>query len=72
MASKVHCVWLTNGELQVLFECNEGPNQLEATPVCFVKNKELVQEYLDQRKHIPHIQRTITMQSTEGLQVTQH
>lgn len=69
VASKVHCVWLINGELRVLFEC-EGPSQLEATPIHLVRNKELVKDYLEQKKHIPHIRKTVTMQSTEGLQVT--
>ena len=73
VVSKIHCVWLVNGELQVLFECvRDGSINLEAAPVNLVINKELVQEYLDQKKHIPHIQKMITMQSTEGLKVTQH
>ena len=56
MASKVHCVWLVNGELQVLFECvHEGAINLEAAPAHLVQNKELVQEYLDRKKYIPHI-----------------
>ena len=72
VVSKIHCVWLVNGELQVLFECvHDGAINLEAAPVDLVKNKELVQEYLDRKKHIPHIQKMITMQSTEGLQVIQ-
>ena len=72
VASKIHCVWLVNGELQALFECvRDGSVNLEAAPVHLVKNKELVQEYLDRKKHIPHIQKMITMQSTEGLKVTQ-
>ena len=61
---------MINGELRVLFEC-EGPTELEAAPIHLVKNKELVQEYLDRKTHIPHIQKTYIMQSTEGLQVTQ-
>jgi len=72
VASKIRGVWLVNGELQVLFECvHDGSVDLEVTPVHLVKNKELVQEYLDQKKHIPHIQKMITMESTEGLKVTQ-
>ena len=71
LVSKIHCVWLVNGELQVLFEyLNDGVIDLEAASVHLVKNKELVQEYLDKKKHIPHIQKMITMQSTEGFQVT--
>ncbi len=50
----------------MLFEC-DGATNLEVAPVNLV-NKELVQEYLGQKKHIPHIQK---MQSTEGLKVTQ-
>ena len=54
----------------MLFEC-EGTNQLESASIHLVKNKELVQEYLDRKKHIPHIQKTVSIQGTEGLQVTQ-
>ena len=54
----------------MLFEC-DGATNLEVAPVNLVINKELVQEYLGQKKHIPHIQKMITMQSTEGLKVTQ-
>ena len=68
VVEKIHCVWLVNGELQVLFECDRSTG-LESAPVHSVKNKELVQEYLDRRRHIPHIQKIITMQSTEGLEV---
>ena len=65
VVSKIHCVWLVNEELQVLFECVcNGAVNLEAAPVHLVENKELVQEYLDRKKHIPHIQKMITMQST--------
>lgn len=73
VASRIHCVWLLNGELQGLFECvHDGSINLEAAPVHLVINKELLQEYyLDQKKHIPHIQKMITMQSMGGLQVTQ-
>lgn len=71
VADKVHCVWLVDGEMKVLFQCKEfeGPEQLGSTPIHMVLNKELVQEYLDNTEHIPHIRKTITLEPTEGLQV---
>lgn len=73
MADKVHCVWLADGEMKVLFQCKqfEGPEQLGSAPIDLVANKELIQEYLDSTEHIPHIRRVVTMESTEGLQVTE-
>lgn len=72
MADKVHCVWLVDGVVKVLFECKQfqGPEQLGSAPIDLVLNKELIQEYLDNTEHIPHIRRVITMEPTEGLQVT--
>lgn len=72
MAAKVHCVWLVDGEMKVLFESKDsgGPESLASAPIDMVRNKELVQQYLDNMEHIPHIKRTITMEPTVGLQVT--
>ena len=65
VAEKVHCVWLSNGEAQILFEC-KGENLLSVHIDC-ISNKSLVQEYLDQMQFIPHFKRTVTMESTIGL-----
>lgn len=68
-AEKVHCVWLSDGEMNVLFECKEfaGPDHLGSAPLEFICNKEVVQQYLDKMKYIPHIQRMVTMEPTTGL-----
>ena len=59
VADKIHCVWLVDGEMKVLFEYKEfeGPEQLAmgSAPIDLVINKELIQEYLDNTEHIPHI-----------------
>jgi hypothetical protein len=72
VAAKVHCVWLVDGEMKVLFESKDsrGPESLASAPIDMVVNKELIQQYLDSMEHIPHIKRTITMEATVGLQVT--
>ena len=64
-------MWLSDGELQVLFECKglSDPENLLSMHIKFISNKGLVQEYLDQMQFIPHFKRTITMESTEGLSV---
>lgn len=68
-AEKIHCVWLADGEVHVLFECKEfeGPDYLGSASIEAIQNKELVQQYLDTMKYIPHIERTITMVPTKGL-----
>ena len=68
-AERVHCVWLSDGEMNVLFECKEfaGPDHLGSAPLELICNKEVVQQYLDKMKYIPHIQRTVTMEPTTGL-----
>lgn len=67
-AGKIHCVWLSDGELQVLFECKETDNLL-SMHVKYISNKILVQEYLNQTDFIPHFKRIITMELTAGLNV---
>ena len=59
--------------MNVLFECTqfEGPEQLGSAPIDMVMNKELVQEYLNKMEHIPHIKKSITLEPTEGLHVTE-
>ena len=56
---KVHCVWLSDGEMKVLFETKELPRP-RAVPSQFVSNKELVAEYLAKTGYIPHIRTVIT------------
>ena len=66
---KVHCVWLSDGEMKVLFE-RKGlpePDNLKAAHVQFVRNKEMVTEYLKKTEFIPHIQTVITMEPTAEL-----
>ena len=62
-------VWLSDGEMNALFECKEfaGPDHLGSAPLEFICNKEVVRQYLDKMKYIPHIQRTVTMEPTTGL-----
>ena len=69
VADKIHCVWLADGEMNVLFECKDfqGPDHLGAAPVELISNKELVQKYLDETEYIPHIQRVVTLESTSQL-----
>ena len=62
---KVHCVWMADGELNVLFECREV---LITAHLEDITNKEVVLEYLAKTEYIPHIQTTITMEPTVGLQ----
>lgn len=71
VAEKVHCVWLSDGEVQVLFECKgaSNPENLLSVHIDYISNKSLVQEYLDQMQFIPHFKRTVTMESTIGLKV---
>ena len=74
VAEKVHCVWLSDGDLHVLFESKmfEGPDHLGCALVGSISNKELVQEYLDTMVSIPHIERLITMVPVTGLPFTKN
>ena len=67
---KVHCVWKSDEELNVLFESKElpGPENLRTVRVQFVSNKEMVAEYLARTEYIPHIQTVITMVPTSTIQ----
>ena len=69
---KVHCVWMSDGELNVLCETKEKPNpeNLKAVHVQCVSNKEIVAEYLAKTDYIPHIETVITMQPTSRLQTS--
>ena len=74
LAEKVHCVWLVNGEMKVLFEYKQPdgrPGQLMSGPINLVINKELIQQYINSMDHIPHIQKitTTTLVPTVGLHV---
>lgn len=70
VADKIYCVWLSDGESNVLFECKEfqGLDHLGAAPIELISNKELVQKFLDETKYIPHIQRVVTLEPTSELQ----
>ena len=74
VAEKVHCVWLSNGEMNVLFECKhfDAPDYLGSMPVECIKNKELVDEYLMETDYIPHIKTHLTMEPTETLRTKTH
>ena len=57
MAEEIHCVFLFNGEMNVLFKCKQfdASDFLGTMPIECIKNKELVDQYLDQTEYIPHI-----------------
>ena len=69
---KVHCMWLSDGEMKVLLETKAlpSPDNLQAVPFQFVSNKELVKEYLAKTEYIPHIRTVITMEPTPTLQTS--
>ena len=73
LADKVHCVWLVNGKLRVLFEYKlpEGAGQLISGHVNLVINKELIQQYIDSMDHTPQFRKitTTTLEPTVGLHV---
>ena len=63
LAEKVHCVWLVNGEMKVLFEYKQPDGhrgQLMSGPINLVINNELIQQYINSMDHIPHIRKTTT------------
>jgi len=65
-------VWLSDGELKVLFECKDDLNDstnLLSTDIKYISNKDLVQEYLDHTEFIPHLKRIVTMEPTTGISV---
>ena len=66
IVEKVHCVWLADGEIIVLFESKQfdEPDHLGAVPIELIHNKELVRDYLDKIEYIPHIKRTVTLEPT--------
>lgn len=57
--------------MNVLFECKDfaGPDHLGSAPIESIRNKELVQNYLDKMKYIPYIRKTVTMEPTVGLKL---
>ena len=71
VAEKIHCVWLADGETNILFECKDfdGPEHLGSTVIDCIANKKLVEEYLSTMECIPHFHwvRTMSMESTVGL-----
>ena len=62
-------MWTSDGEMNVLFESKET-GHLKAAHVQFVRNKEMITEYLTKMEHIPHIQTVITMKPTSELQTS--
>ena len=62
---KVHCVWITDGEMNVLF--SEKNDNLKTTRIKFVRNKEMVLEYLSKMDYIPHIRTVVTMEPTSEI-----
>lgn len=68
---KTHCVWLTDGEIKVLYDCKQfdEPDHLGAARIELFHKRELVQEYLDKMKYIPHIKRTVTMEPSAEIQL---
>ena len=69
MAEEIHCVWLSNGEMNVLFKCKQfdAPDFLGTMAIECIKNKELVDQYLDQTEYIPHIKTLLTMDKAKNL-----
>lgn len=59
--------------MQVLFESKEieGPDQLRLLPIQCVINKSLIQEYLDSTQCIPHIKKSVTLEPTVDIKVTE-
>lgn len=54
-------MWLSDGELNVLFECKEF-SHLHSVHIDFIENKDLVDEYLRNVARIPHIKRSVVME----------
>ena len=72
IVEKVHCVWLCDGELQVIFECKGSSDRHEnllSMYIKFISNKNLVQEYLDAMQFIPHFKKVVTMKPTAELRI---
>ena len=64
-AEKIHCVWLKDGVIKVLYECSKfpGPDHLGVTTRDFIKNQNLVDEYLESNNYIPHFTTNIDMEA---------
>ena len=62
-AEKVHCVWITDGVLKVLYESDDfpGPDHLGVTTTKDIRNQEVVQEYLECNECIPQFKTTTDM-----------
>ena len=60
---RVHCVWITDGVLKVLYESGDfpGPDHLGVTTTKYIKNQEVVQAYLKCNECIPHFKTKIDM-----------
>ncbi len=73
MVEKVHCVWISDGEMNVLFESKssseaDATENLKTAHIQSVTNKEMVMEYLAKMEYIPHIQTVITMEPASAVQ----
>ena len=54
---KVHCIWMTGEEINVLFENKEQlpeTEKLKTAHVQFVRNKDVVTEYLTKMDYISY------------------
>lgn len=59
----VHCIWISDGEVNILIETNET---LRTVRFEFVLNKEMVSKYLSSMEYVPYIETFTTMkQSSE-------
>ncbi len=60
--------------MMVLFECRDfdGPHHVGSATLECIVNKKLVQDYLDDVDHIPHIQKTVKMEPTRGLEINKY
>lgn len=69
IAEKIHCVWMTNGVISVLFDCQgfTGLEKLQSAPLDCIINKRLVREYLDKVGCIPSIKQTMTLLETKTI-----
>jgi hypothetical protein len=62
-------VWLSDGELNVFFECKKF-SHLHSVHIDFIKNKELVDDYLKNVISIPHIKKTVVMEPVNNIRKT--
>ena len=61
---KVHCVWISDGEVNVLIETDE---KLRTVRFEFVLNKDIVTKYLSSIEYVPHLETVITMKQSADI-----